>query len=109
MLTIKVKYCGGCNPEINRVGLVESLKEEIEKKGLRVNFVGQDTENADLLLLVNGCRHACLEEQYLPFENGQGVISIEGEALNGEHIPQEAIPAILAEKIIDLAQGNDKN
>jgi len=38
MLTIKVKYCGGCNPEINRVGLVESLKDR--KEGPASKFCG---------------------------------------------------------------------
>jgi len=99
MLTIKVKYCGGCNPEINRVGLVESLKEEIEKKGLRVNFVGQDSENADLLLLVNGCRHACLEEEGMMLEAKAPVLSVEGELVFGRYVGEREIPKFLVHEI----------
>jgi hypothetical protein len=37
-LTIRVRYCGGCNPEIDRGSLVSRLKEIIEAEGIRAVF-----------------------------------------------------------------------
>ena len=108
MLNIRVRYCGGCNPEIDRVAIVERLKEELEKNNLPARFVYEEEEKIDIVLLVNGCRHACLEEQGLSVENRLPVISMEGEALGGAHMPQQAIPAILARKIIDLSPGEKR-
>jgi len=102
MLTIKVRYCGGCNPEIDRVGLIERTKECLENKGLRARFVSQGEEDRNLVLLVNGCKHGCLEEQYPPSENDTPFISVKGEMVLNRYVPEKDIPEILIDRIIDL-------
>jgi len=58
MLRVGVKYCGGCNPEYDRVALVEQIKERLEGK---VSFVSPESEGIDIILAVNGCRTACAD------------------------------------------------
>jgi len=58
MLRVGVKYCGGCNPEYDRVALVEQIKERLEGK---VSFVPLKSEGVDIILTVNGCRTACAD------------------------------------------------
>lgn len=58
MLRVGVKYCGGCNPEHDRVALVEQIKERLEGK---VSFVPPESEGVDIILAVNGCRTACAD------------------------------------------------
>ncbi len=58
MLRVGVKYCGGCNPEYDRVAFVEQIKERLEGK---VSFVPPESEGADIILAVNGCRTACAD------------------------------------------------
>ena len=58
MLRVGVKYCGGCNPEYDRVALVEQIKEKLEGK---VSFVPPDSERVDIILAMNGCRTACAD------------------------------------------------
>jgi len=53
-MKIGVKYCGGCNPEYRR--------EEVEKV-LRKHFKIFYSEDVDILILINGCRKACLVEE----------------------------------------------
>ncbi len=60
-LTIRVRYCGGSNPEIDRGALVSRLKAIVRASGIEI-VLGGDGE-ADWLLLVNGCSRACLEEE----------------------------------------------
>ena len=56
MLRVGVKYCGGCNPEYDRVALVEKIKERLEGK---VSFVLPESEGVDIILAVHGCKTAC--------------------------------------------------
>jgi predicted Fe-Mo cluster-binding NifX family protein len=55
-LKIGVKYCGGCNPEYDRVALVEHIKSRLRGKAI---FVSLDSEGIELVLAVQGCRSAC--------------------------------------------------
>jgi hypothetical protein len=58
MLRVGIKYCGGCNPEYDRVALVEQIKKRLEGK---VSFVPSETEEVDVILAVHGCKTACAD------------------------------------------------
>ncbi|KUJ92706.1 MULTISPECIES: hypothetical protein [Archaeoglobus] len=53
-MKVGVKYCGGCNPEYRR--------EDVEDV-LRKHFTIFYSEDADVLVLINGCKKACLLEE----------------------------------------------
>jgi hypothetical protein len=57
-LTIGVKYCGGCNPEYDRVTLA---KEMAGRLGPYARFIPAGPEGADLILAVHGCPTACAD------------------------------------------------
>ncbi len=57
-LKIGVKYCGGCNPEYDRVALVRRLGESLRGKA---EFVRPETEGVSLILAVEGCSTACAD------------------------------------------------
>jgi len=58
--TVKVglKYCGGCNPEYDRVALVRYIEESLQSK---VAFVTPESEGVGLILAVEGCSTACAD------------------------------------------------
>ena len=58
MLRVGVKYCGGCNPEYDRVALVEQIKKRLAGK---VSFVPPENEGIDIILAVQGCKTACAD------------------------------------------------
>jgi len=62
MLKLRITYCGGCNPEIDRGNLVERLYDLMQAEGLAFCPV-PDYQTADVVLIVNGCAHACKEEE----------------------------------------------
>ena len=101
-MRIAVKYCGGCNPQIDRTGLIGCLKEGLRSKGLEAEFIADIDRTTDLILLVNGCVHACLAEEYL----GSGLktlfLSVKGEMLGDRYVKEEKIPQLLIEKIVVL-------
>lgn len=60
MKRVGVKYCGGCNPNYDRVKRVEMLKGAL--KG-RIEVVSYEEVPYDLLLIVNGCPKACVDRE----------------------------------------------
>ncbi len=63
-MKIRVKYCGGCNPNYDRVRLVETLKEKL--KGFASIIEEGD---APLVIVVAGCATACVD--LTPFKKKQ--------------------------------------
>jgi hypothetical protein len=55
---VGLKYCGGCNPDYDRVALVERLERALEG---RIEFVVPGGEPVSLILVVAGCPTACVD------------------------------------------------
>jgi hypothetical protein len=53
-----VKYCGGCNPEYDRVSLVMKLERNLKEKA---RFVLPERKHVDMILAVQGCRTSCAD------------------------------------------------
>jgi len=99
MLSIGLRYCGGCNPRIDRPKIVRDLKEGLEKQGLGVSFFTDRRKAFDVLLLINGCMHACSEQEYLRADQDVKMISVKGEMVDDSYIQEKDIPAYLIDKI----------
>ena len=57
-LKIGIKYCGGCNPEYDRVALVNYIEERLQEKA---TFLSPESEEPDLILAIQGCGTACAD------------------------------------------------
>ena len=57
-MKVGLKYCGGCNPEYDRVALVRHIEESLQG---RVRFVSPESEGIGLILAVEGCGTACAD------------------------------------------------
>jgi hypothetical protein len=57
-MRVGLKYCGGCNPEYDRIALVRHIEESLHG---RVKFVSPESEGIELLLAVEGCSTACAD------------------------------------------------
>jgi len=59
MLRVGVKYCGGCNPEYDRVALVEQIEK---RSGEKIDFTPYGNGKVDLIMaVVHGCKTACAD------------------------------------------------
>jgi hypothetical protein len=99
MFTIDVRYCGGCNPEIDRLRTVIELQEGLRKMGHQVDFTTEGESPADVVLLVNGCKHACLEAKQVESDRGHPVISVRGEMVDDQYVQEGDIVKILIQRI----------
>ncbi len=100
-VTIRVLYCGGCNPEIDRGALVKRLKEIFQAAEQGVVFVKDG--DADLLLLINGCPRACLEEENPHAARSSRCVCVEGGRLNHRPVAESGLPLAVWEAIKDIA------
>ena len=57
-MKVAIKYCGGCNPDYDRVALVERIEERLNGN---VEFGSAEDEDIDLVLAVEGCKTACAD------------------------------------------------
>jgi hypothetical protein len=55
---VRVKYCGGCNPDYDRVALVEKIKARLS--GM-IEWASSDADPCDRVLAVHGCETACAD------------------------------------------------
>jgi hypothetical protein len=99
MFTIGVRYCGGCNPLIDRSRIVMDLREGLKKMGREVNLTTEKEGPVDMALMVNGCRHACLEAKQLESDRGDRVISVKGEMVDDQYVEEGDIVKILIKRI----------
>jgi hypothetical protein len=106
MFLIGVRYCGGCNPRIDRSRIVRDVRAGLEKVGLKVDFTTDKEQAVDVVLLINGCMHACLEGEYSTPRHDQQLISVRGEMVDDHRIEEDHIPKFLVEKILELLRGN---
>jgi len=102
MYSIGIRYCGGCNPQIDRSKVIENLKEGLEERGMEVNFTTDRQSAVDIVLLINGCMHACLEQEYLREADSPQFISVKGEMVDSQYVREDHIPDFLINKIANL-------
>jgi hypothetical protein len=99
MLSIGVRYCGGCNPQIDRSRVIRDLSDALKRMGLKVDFTTDRERAVDIVLLINGCMHACLEGEYLRGAHDHQRISVRGKMVDDQRIEEDHIPGLLAKKI----------
>jgi 4-hydroxybutyrate CoA-transferase len=96
MKRIGVKYCGGCNPLIERSQFVARLKEE-----LSVDLqptAGQSGEKWDLGILVCGCPVACADRPEVR-SLARSWIVVGGPTVEQKAIPEKELANVVALKI----------
>ncbi|MFW6115391.1 MAG: hypothetical protein ACOC6E_03740 [Thermodesulfobacteriota bacterium] len=106
MYSIGIRYCGGCNPQIDRARAVKELQADLAKGGEPVDFTTDRERPVDLILLVNGCSHACLEEAYLEQGGTPPFISVEGEMVDRRPVREDHIPEVLTKRITELIKSS---
>lgn len=100
-MRVVVKYCGGCNPEIDRVRVVEEVRSWAAVRGVSVKYAAGEEATApgDLLLVVSGCGVDCATR---PPGYGDEVV-VAGRSLEGEFVPEEELgcrlTAVLGQKL----------
>lgn len=100
---IGVKYCGGCNPQIDRPGLAEEIKKRLPPEfRLSTDRPAHPWEKA---ILVCGCPIACADR---PEVRGlaREWIRVGGATIDLESVPAEKMAEIIVRKITESEREN---
>ena len=97
-LRVGVVYCGGCNPDIDREALVESLAKEL---GRPIPLAKEMSGRPDLVLLVNGCVRGCLSPGMFPGWAGRTVV-VGGMTIDDWPVAGEEMVNVLSAKIMKV-------
>jgi len=72
-MKVGLKYCGGCNPNFDRLSIAKSLLENISE----VSFISAfGINDYSTLIVINGCKRACVN---LELYGGKNIIHINAE------------------------------
>jgi hypothetical protein len=96
MNIIGIKYCGGCNPVIDRRKLVQTL-EKILPPDYRL-AAGEPPEDWSLAIALCGCPAACADHTTAGGMNGKW-ICIGGETIDLEHVREDDMAVKVVEMI----------
>jgi len=95
-LRVGVKFCGGCNPYIDRVAVFEAIRA----KASTVHFVASYENNIAGILYVCGCQIACPLDDVSAANSGNMVI-IAGETIDGVPVSLNDMPDLVVAKMSD--------
>lgn len=99
---IKIKYCGGCNPEIERGNVVKKFRELVAESPFKNKILFD--EGNDILIKINGCPHACLDEEVELDKHCRHTISVKGKTIDYTLFEEKNLPGALFDKIKEIIQ-----
>jgi 3-hydroxyacyl-[acyl-carrier-protein] dehydratase len=99
MRLIGIKYCGGCNPFIDRAKLVSEIGKVLSPK---YSLTTEPPSNPwDIGIMVCGCSSACVDKPEIRKLARQWIF-VAGKSIDLENAPEEKLADIAAEKIKKL-------
>jgi hypothetical protein len=93
---VGVKYCGGCNPIIDRAKLVQEIKKLLAPEFILTK--NKSKGQWDIGILVCGCLTACTDKP--DFKNfAKEWITIAGNSVDQNNAPEKELAYIIVDKI----------
>ncbi len=103
---IGIKYCGGCNPRIDRAGLVRELGKLLPPDD-RLEVL-QATTGYDMAVLVCGCEITCVNRPAVR-KLARRWILVGGTTVDHEAVPEDRLAGVVVSKIKELKKGDSEN
>ncbi|PKN51847.1 MAG: hypothetical protein CVU55_10400 [Deltaproteobacteria bacterium HGW-Deltaproteobacteria-13] len=100
MKLIGIKYCGGCNPVMDRAKLVREIKRRLPPEYI----VTEDPtkEQWDIGILICGCLTACADKPDSKNSAGQWIIAA-GNSVDRVNAHEKKLAEMIIEKITDMS------
>jgi 3-hydroxyacyl-[acyl-carrier-protein] dehydratase len=98
MKLIGIKYCGGCNPHIDRTKLVQEIEKLLPSEFI---FTTESSSPWDIGILVCGCPTACADKPELKNLARKWIV-VAGNSLDLNSAPEEELADIVVQKLKKL-------
>jgi hypothetical protein len=87
---LKFRFCGGCNPVIDRTALAAALRAE--------ECADSDEDDSGKIVYISGCSRACASDRILTSDSPDAVV-VAGEHVEGERTAEAEIVAAVQNKL----------
>ena len=94
-MKVCIKFCGGCNPRIDRVRVAEEIKTQLAAWGIEGVY---NKPEADFFVYISGCAASCASQR---IENSQASVIIAGCSMNIKAVAEEDLSTLAIEKVRD--------
>ena len=94
-IVIGIKYCGGCNPHINRTKLVQDIKKLLPPDSM---VTTQCPSPWDVGILICGCPTACADKPEFKTLARKWIL-VAGNSVDLENLPEAKIAEFIFSKI----------
>ena len=94
-MQVSIKFCGGCNPKIDRVRVAEEIKKHLLSCGVGVAYNKND---AELIVYVSGCSASCAMRYS---GSDKPCIVIAGDSVDSLTVEEACLVEIVIEKVGD--------
>jgi len=100
-MNLWVKYCGGCNPQIDREGLVAFLEKELGEKIFPLQQESDEQPRKDkIILFINGCPVGCVKNM----QNIHSAIVVAGNYVDSFLVPAEKLFKTVLERVRKIGE-----
>ena len=94
---ISIKFCGGCNPKIDRGRIAEEVQSMLSPTEFSVCYNRLDV---DFVVYLSGCQSNCAQ-RYNPTEEA-GVAIVAGATVDSLGIEEKELAAEIAKRVRDF-------
>jgi len=101
MKLIGIKYCGGCNPHIDRAKLALEIEKLLPPEYSLTTNLSSNMWNIGILIC--GCPTACVDKPEVR-ELARKWIVIAGNSVDLDNMPEEELAAIVVQKLKKLKE-----
>ena len=97
-----IKFCGGCNPRIERVELAREIKNRLLSWGAEVAY---NLTEADYVIYISWCSSSCASRRAAA---GQACVIIAGASLDNQAVAEEDLSKLAIKKVGDYLERLEK-
>ncbi|MEA4926949.1 MAG: hypothetical protein VB084_16795 [Syntrophomonadaceae bacterium] len=101
-MKIGVKFCGGCNPYIDRKNIIDKVKNLLPPGEYTFEYF--DFDGCDLFVVINGCSLSCAK-----YEEAENVVTVCGLRIDGQQYIEEDLPVEVARRLLAMSQVQDRS
>lgn len=92
-MLVSIKFCGGCNPKIDRVGVAGEISRGLRDRGVTVDYNNLD---ADFIVYVSGCSVSCATHDA---DTGKPFVVIAGLGFDARAVGEDCLATLAIEKV----------
>jgi hypothetical protein len=103
-IRIAVKYCGNCNPEIDAPRIIGQWINTLGND--EITFHPEGKRAADLLVIICGCRKACVDRPEFR-AMGRQIILIKGRRMGGVSSGEVELARRLIQSVLSIREKSE--